>query len=300
MTLQPLATPKLTNNRSGIIFDIIQCLIQRAFCYDTSDIRECYVLVKKALYAPGIKKIVLILHSQGGIEGGMILDWLLNEVPHDLLKQLEVYTFGNAANHFNNPYRDHVSSIVASTSALYQRDNPTTTPLRAITHIEHYTNNEDFVSQWGVLNFTRKMPKVRFENRFMGRVFERPGKGHQFNQHYLDNMFPLDPTRRFVREPEDGDFMDMEVVMGGDVRREGIDQSLRATGGNVGGAAEVLNDSPILARIETPEDGFWLKAKSWVSELKMTNGDTEWVKVRHLSRLWAYRNGGSPPACEEN
>lgn len=300
----PSDSLKLTNNRRGIIFDVIQCLIQRSFCYDTSDIRECYVLIKKALYAPGIRKVVVILHSQGGIEGGMILDWLLNEVPHDLLKQLEVYTFGNAANHFNNPYRDHVSSIAASKSALYQRDKLTTAPMRAIAHIEHYTNSEDFVSQWAVLNFTRKVPKVRFENRFMGRVFERPGKGHQFNQHYLDNMFPLDLRHCVVREPEDGDFMDMEVVMGGDVRsmgaRERIDQSLCATGANLGEKAKVLNDSPISARVETREDGFWLKAKSWVGELKMINEDTKWVKVRHLSRLWAYRNGGSPPACEEN
>ena len=28
----------------------------------------------------------------------------------------------------------------------------------------------------------------------MGRVFERVGEGHQFNQHYLDNMFPLQPA----------------------------------------------------------------------------------------------------------
>jgi hypothetical protein len=257
------------------------------------------VLIKNALYTPGIKRVVLILHSQGAIEGGMILDWLLNEVPHDLLKRLEVYTFGNAANHFNNPFRDHISSITASTSAE-RRETPTTSPARAIAHIEHYANSEDFVSRWGVLHFTRKMPKDRLENRFMGRVFERPGKGHQFNQHYLDNIFPLDATRRFVREPEDGDFMDMEIVVDGDASskraREGIEQSLRATTGT---EARVLNDSPTSARTERPEGPIWLRAKPWVHELEMTNGDVEWVKVRNLSRLWAYRNGGSPPACQE-
>lgn len=54
----------------------------------------------------------------------MILDWLLQETPQDLLSKLEVYTFGNAANHFNNPHR-HVHSqnaalnnpIAASTDA---------------------------------------------------------------------------------------------------------------------------------------------------------------------------------------
>lgn len=53
--------------------------------------------------------MVLILHSQGAIEGGLVLDWLLQELPQDLLSKLEVYTFGNAANHFNNPHR-HVFS----------------------------------------------------------------------------------------------------------------------------------------------------------------------------------------------
>lgn len=49
------------------------------------------------------------MHSQGGIEGGLVLDWLLQELPQDLLSKLEVYTFGNASNHFNNPHR-HVDS----------------------------------------------------------------------------------------------------------------------------------------------------------------------------------------------
>jgi hypothetical protein len=293
----------LINPRSGIIFDVIQCLIQRAFLYNTTNIRDCYVLIKKALYAPGIQKVVLILHSQGGIEGSMMLDWLLDEVPHDLLKQLEVYTFGNAANHFNNPYRDHASSVAARTSWRESRDHPETVNKRAIAHIEHYANSEDFVSQWGVLNFTRKIPTGRLENRFMGRVFERPGKGHQFNQHYLDNMFPLDPTRRFVREPKDGDFMDMDAVEGGDAKsrgkREGIGQSLYATTGGMEEEARVLNISPTSPRTLRQDEGFWLRAKSWMDELAMTNGDIQYVKVRHLSRLWAYRNGACPPAAHE-
>lgn len=256
-----------------------------------------------ALYAPEIKKVVLILHSQGGIEGSMILDWLLDEVPHDLLKQLEVYTFGNAANHFNNPYVDNVSSVNASSSSQSRRDQPTATPNRAIAHIEHYANSKDFVSRWGVLNFTRKMPHNRFENRFMGRVFERLGKGHQFNQHYLDNIFPLDPTRSFVREPEPGDFMDMKVVEGGDETgkeaREGIVQSLGATMGSTEAEARVLNDSPTAVRMQAREESFWQRARERFDVLKMTNGDANGVKVRDLSRLWAYRNGRCPLACYE-
>jgi hypothetical protein len=45
--------------------------------------------IKASLYSDA-SKVVFILHSQGGIEGGMIIDWLLQEVPQDLLSKLEV------------------------------------------------------------------------------------------------------------------------------------------------------------------------------------------------------------------
>ncbi|TLS24299.1 hypothetical protein PpBr36_08308 [Pyricularia pennisetigena] len=97
------------NRTDGIIFDIVECLVQRTFGYATDDVRLCYAAVKEKLYDPQYSKVVLILHSQGGIEGGMVLDWLLQEMPQDLLAKVEVYTFGNAANHFNNPHV-HVTS----------------------------------------------------------------------------------------------------------------------------------------------------------------------------------------------
>src|SRR4051812_30944104 len=92
-------------SRTGIIFDVLQCLIQRDFCYATQDVRDCYKLIKNDLSNPSYKKVILILHSQGGIEGGLILDWIFGDVPEDLTRKLEVYTFGNAASHFNNPHQ---------------------------------------------------------------------------------------------------------------------------------------------------------------------------------------------------
>lgn len=74
-----IPSPGVHNPTDGIIFDIIQCLIQRDFSYATQDIRNAYQEVKKALLDPKYKKVVFIIHSQGGIEGGMIVDWLLNE-----------------------------------------------------------------------------------------------------------------------------------------------------------------------------------------------------------------------------
>ncbi|KAG5991106.1 hypothetical protein E4U54_003956 [Claviceps lovelessii] len=100
------------NRTSGILFDLVECIIQRNFCYATRDVRICYSILRGLLYNPNKTKIIFILHSQGGIEGGLVLDWLLQEMPQDLLSKLEVYTFGNAANHFNNPHRHVVSQAL--------------------------------------------------------------------------------------------------------------------------------------------------------------------------------------------
>ncbi|KAG7293827.1 hypothetical protein NEMBOFW57_003885 [Staphylotrichum longicolle] len=94
---------------SGIVFDVFECLLQRNWGYATKDVRVCYQIIKEKIYNPQYSKVIFVLHSQGGIEGSLILDWLLQELPQDLLSKLEVYTFGNAANHFNNPHR-HIRS----------------------------------------------------------------------------------------------------------------------------------------------------------------------------------------------
>ncbi|KAG5977397.1 hypothetical protein E4U55_006852 [Claviceps digitariae] len=98
------------NRTSGIVFDLLECLFQRNFCYATRDIRQCYKELRSLLYKKHLTKVIFICHSQGGIEGSLVLDWLLQELPQDLLSKLEVYTFGNAANHFNNPHR-HLASL---------------------------------------------------------------------------------------------------------------------------------------------------------------------------------------------
>jgi hypothetical protein len=156
----------------------------------------------------------------------MIIDWLLQEVPQDLLSKLEVYTFGNAANHFNNPHlhllSQHASlthptvpTTTRSLTSVHYHDplNPLPPPQngelnghprttrtesssgKTIRYIEHYAHTSDFVARWGVLHFTCNFDVTDPRSpRFMGRVFERQGQGHQFNQHYLDNMFPLEPV----------------------------------------------------------------------------------------------------------
>ncbi|KAF1999458.1 hypothetical protein P154DRAFT_546248 [Amniculicola lignicola CBS 123094] len=186
------------NRTYGIIFDLIQCIIERNFVYPTLDIRNSYLLIKERLLQDHHKKVILLLHSQGGIEGGMILDWLLSELPHDTLQKLEIYTFGSAANHFNNPHRTSSAMKASQTETIPAPRND-----KAVRHIEHYASDTDFVARWGVLAFHHT------RNRYMGRIFIRSGMGHLLNQHYLNSMFPLDKAGRVV---EKNGFMDQEVI----------------------------------------------------------------------------------------
>lgn len=185
------------NRTAGIIFDLLECLIQRCFSYATADIREAYPLVRDALLDPNCKKVVLILHSQGGIEGGLVIDWLLDALPQNLLHNLEVYTFASAANHFNNP---HTMQETKQNGHDYPNNPPPSN--RSVGYIEHYANIADIVSRIGVLHY------VNIPNRYLGRLFVRVGSGHLLNQHYLDAMFTLGPDRKVL---ESNQFMDMEV-----------------------------------------------------------------------------------------
>ncbi|OLN91640.1 hypothetical protein CCHL11_06597 [Colletotrichum chlorophyti] len=210
------------NKTSGIIFDTIQCLLERCFYFGTTDTRKCYALIAAALN-PELKreKVVLILHSQGGLQGSLILDWLLAHYSRATLKKLEIYTFGNAANHFNNPEINDNEHVVG--------------------HIEHYGNAGDFVSQWGVLHFKRQVAKSRKhdhgkdrlrlmpivgnilgldkrQNTFFGRVFINKKWGHMLNQHYLDRIFPLNADLTAVEEtkgrPTPRSFLDSHMRSG--------------------------------------------------------------------------------------
>ncbi|KAF4435760.1 hypothetical protein FACUT_6900 [Fusarium acutatum] len=230
------------NRTAGVVFDLIQCLIQCAILYATQDVRECYILVKNALLDDYKKKVIFILHSQGGIEGGMIIDWLLGK-----LQKLEVYTFGNLANHFSNPYRG----------------NDTRSPV--IPHIEHYVNEKDFACRFGVLNFTRHY--TQNENRFAGKVFIDRGGGHQLNQHYLDDMFPLDKTLQRARDATEGCFMHRKVR----VRKDGT--------------MKVTTKAELPAGfIVTEDEG----SKNGIMK------PDEVPRMGDLSRLWKHRNGKLP------
>ena len=91
---------KLTScrTRRGIIFDVLECIIQRDLGFGTTDIRTAYAALADILSHNDIHKVVLILHSQGGIEGGLVLDWLYDTMAVEQLRKLEVYTLVEAMN----------------------------------------------------------------------------------------------------------------------------------------------------------------------------------------------------------
>ncbi|KAH8645673.1 hypothetical protein BX600DRAFT_484941 [Xylariales sp. PMI_506] len=346
------------NKTSGIIFDVIECLVQRNYTLATSDVREAYRTVKGHLYNPQYSKVVFILHSQGGIEGGLVLDWLLQELPQDLLAKLEVYTFGCAANHFNNPHRHVVSqtaqqngpsainTAVSNLTRTALTDSPveirtpvlthhstsktdagfptptstvdsyslansiTTVPAsdRAIGHIEHYAHTYDFVARWGVLHFVSNERASRTLPRFIGRVFSRTSArgGHQFCQHYLDGMFPLErkgglPDGEFVGCRDTNEFMEsvVELARNGcehDDLREGFEKSCALIGlagreGSTATTAAATNgfSGAGVGPTEVEVHGSFHDRNS---RQMMRDGK---VRVKDLSRLWQYRNGQSPP-----
>lgn len=247
--------------------------IQRNFAYNTADVREVYASIKKALFDPRINKVVFIAHSQGGIECSLILDWLLAEAPQDHLRKLEVFTFGNAANHFNNPKR---GGRTVGRQPTTDADDPKSA--KAIGYIEHYANIEDFVSQFGVLHY------ASVQNRYMGRVFTSPYSGHLLNQHYLHQMFPLGEDGKLL---EESPFMETEVSIiedGEPTSREGLGETLSSSMGNEESVFVGDINSPISPLNISSPDSPQAKEKS-----------KELFKVKNFSRLWQYRNGRTPP-----
>ena len=230
-------------------------------------------------------KVVFILHSQGGIEGGLIVDWLLDELPQDALDKLEVYTFGCAANHFNNPLRSRAASRYTGATRPLDQD---ASPAKAIKYIEHYANEGDFVSQFGVLNFTLT------PDRFVGRIFRSPKKGHLLNQHYLHEMFVFDHKTK--RALDNNEFMDAEIHWSSTADPANLavesghnTQDTSSSRGSLIDSEEDLRE--VLRNINTPYSP--ISTRTLASEMRRREKRT--LRVRDFSRLWFYRNGGSPP-----
>ncbi|KAJ8063764.1 hypothetical protein OCU04_007626 [Sclerotinia nivalis] len=294
------------NRTNGFIFDLIECLVQRNLNYATTDIRIAYPILKGELYDKHVERVILICHSQGGIEGSMIIDWLLAEIPQDLLRKLEVYTFGNAANHFNNPHLRREYQKCALTNPSLPADSAgSKRPVepranrnrngKSIPHIEHYAHTYEIVSRIGILHFANNYAHDKFAARFMGRIFEVEATGHMFVQHYLDTMFPLSERVRerlqggggctgqrpdnswgLERVDEDAEFMNSVVERRGRVK----------PGDRLG------REDWEVSLVRDPEGGF--RGANVAEEGKPGIDAMREFQVKLFSRLWLYRNGESP------
>ena len=190
-----------------------------------------------------------------------------------------MYTFGCAANHFNNPTTSDTDKQKFWDAQRYKTDK------RVIRHIEHYANSDDFVSRWGVLNFARSTGSQ--DNRFVGRLFIRDGSGHQLNQHYLDTMFPLVMPNGPVRD--DGSFMNTLVNVEEQKAVERERATIEAIGHTGGISQAAYSGAKLVNGDKTTASAQYLNAtKSNAANIQKT-------PVSELSRLWKYRNGGSPP-----
>jgi hypothetical protein len=266
------------HNRSyGAVFDIIECIVQRCFSYATKDTRRTYEHLKAELINPNITKVVVIAHSQGGIILSAALDMLFADLPSEVFEKLEVYTFGHvlalslsygttmltkfcsrcAANHFNNP-------LCRLPVQEGQNMRPT---LRQIHHIEHYCNEYDFVARFGTLHFTRD----KTSNRFVGDLFVNQGQGgHLMNQHYLDVMF----------SKEDSPFLEQVIHIDEDTTVEREKTEVAVVNTEVAGG--LGTEASGACGVSTSAAG--------VDQVEKQVGK----RVRDLSRLGRYRNGGSP------
>ena len=304
------------NPTTGIVFDVIECLVQRCFCYATLDIRNAYVKVKEALEDRQYNKVIFIIHSQGAIEGSMIVDWLLDEVPRDLLYQLEIYTFGNASNHMNNPHKSpdwlnaakqlpphsatakapSIDTQIATNGISDQPSTASSPPKKAIGHIEHYAHTGDFVARWGVLHFTKppaptpanaSNPNDRYINRFMGRIFIHHASGHMLNQHYLETMFTLDPVKK-VGCARTNSFMEQHISTS-----ESSDDVINRPTTLSEGVVAIIEDGKRVEKgvnvrnVGSPKDVVF-------PGVPRTDTGSFQLKVKNLSRLWEYRNGLIP------
>lgn len=73
----------VTDLRWGLVFDVLECLVQRDMGYCTRDVRGAYTNIKAALMDDGLQKVILVVHSQGAIVMSMAMDQLLADLPRE-------------------------------------------------------------------------------------------------------------------------------------------------------------------------------------------------------------------------
>ncbi|CAH1757906.1 4256_t:CDS:1 [Entrophospora sp. SA101] len=153
----------ILNKSYGVIYDIIEVILQRSFEIDTISVRASVEEILPALRNKQVNTVRLIAHSQGCIIANLVLRRLYTELSYtgeqNFLNKLEVYTFASASREFTNP------------GNLVKR-------------IEHYANDQDPIATFGVLN---EVNNPRYKGEVFVNYTRNGGKGHLFNTFYSLN-----------------------------------------------------------------------------------------------------------------
>ena len=138
------------NPSNGLFCDLWQIYKTRILNKNDPDISNTVAKLISALMSG--KKCIVIAHSQGGLIMSRVMDKLLkDEYAAVLCKNLEVYTFGSAMDHFVKPHTEMIS--------------------------EHFINENDFVARVGVSSYKSKIN---------GSIFTRKNAvGHLLDRNYL-------------------------------------------------------------------------------------------------------------------
>lgn len=191
------------NPTRGPLLDILAMLLSPLFPSSTT--LPLTTHLRTVLISPNTRKVIIIAHGTGAIALSAALDSLHADLPMATMSKLEVYTFGSAARHLNNPLlaldelsrRDVAFSIsggvthgnaerVRSRSpnpqgVFTRQDGSIASPVKAtlaslghrvedlervMLHVEHYAMVGDLVARCGVVEAV-----MGGASRFVGRLF---------------------------------------------------------------------------------------------------------------------------------
>lgn len=138
------------NPSDGFVLDLMECAIGRKMEFVSTLESSVADILQDALQTRD--KVVLIVHSQGGIISTNALKRLEHRLDQagqrQLLGKLELYSFASAATELDLPQ----------------------------VYAEHFFHRDDYVARIGVAGYPA---------RFSGRLFQADGSGHLLNAHYL-------------------------------------------------------------------------------------------------------------------
>jgi hypothetical protein len=279
--------------------------------YATLDIRQAYSALANILSDDNVHKVVLILHSQGAIEGGMVLDWLYATVSAKDIRKLEIYTFGNAANHWNAPTNGGESKNLPSAASDSSNGVlPDNQSQRLIKYIEHYANTGDYVSRFGILHF--RPDQARLNSAASGtNIFRETASCH--GPKSLKSQAGTTPVlrERTASASIDPKTEDENRFVGQLFKREGSGHQLNQH--YLDNIFEMDNvDTKVLkegrvrdgnAYMDSQMDEAVMSQWNAVQAIDSTivgsgNGGSASTgtgrQIKQVSRLWSYRNGGDP------